>query len=239
MKRILSLVLVAMMVIGVMPMAFAADTAAADSAYAEALGFLSAEQIGVYQGQEYGLAADEAVTRAQMAMFTARFITGITDDEEWATDVNDSGFADVEDFDGYSDAMLGAISFASQKGIVNGVSATEFDPEDGVEYREAITMIVRALGFTYKASGYPWNYYTKANELGILDGITGVDMTEEINRGVVAQLLYNAMFVEIDGQSVAAKTFDIDVNVVIITATNEVTLTAEDTLVLRTGAVAF
>jgi len=239
MKRILSLVLVAMMVIGVMPMAFAADKAATDSAYAEALGFLSAEQIGVYQGQEYGLAADEGVTRAQMAMFTARFITGITDDEEWATSVNDSGFADVEDFDGYSDAMLGAISFASQKGIVNGVSATEFDPEDGVEYREAITMIVRALGFTYKASGYPWNYYTKANELGILDGITGVDMTEEINRGVVAQLLYNAMFAEIDGQTVAAKTFDIDVNVVIITATNEVTLTAEDTLVLRTGAVAF
>lgn len=241
MKKILSLVLAALMIFSVLPVAFADEAVAEEvaaevSEYQAAIDFL--KLLGIYKGDGTGDAADEAVTRWQMALFTARFITAQVDANYWATEENDSGFTDVEDFEGASEEALGAISFASQKGIVNGVGDGLFDPETGVQYREAITMIVRSLGYTYKASGYPWSYINKAREIGLLDGITGISYTEQINREVVAQLLYNALFVEIDGTNVAESAFNVGATVVLITATNKVAYYDEAT-VLRSNYVRF
>ena len=241
MKKILSLVLAALMIFSVLPVAFADEAAAEEvaaevSEYQAAIDFL--KLLGIYKGDGTGDAADEAVTRWQMALFTARFITAQVDANYWATEENDSGFTDVEDFEGASEEALGAISFASQKGIVNGVGDGLFDPETGVQYREAITMIVRSLGYTYKASGYPWSYINKAREIGLLDGITGISYTEQINREVVAQLLYNALFVEIDGTNVAESAFNVGATVVLITATNKVAY-YDEAKVLRSNYVRF
>lgn len=243
MKKILSLVLAALMVFSMVPAIFASDVTLIasnpgeeTSEYDDAIQFLA--MLGIYTGtstEAFVAAANDPVNRAMMAMFVARLITGQVENSYWATAENNTEFTDVNDCEDY---FLGAISFASAKGIVNGVGDNLFDPETGVQYREAITMIVRALGYTFKASGYPWSYINKAMELGLLDGISGIAYTDEINRGVVAQLLYNALFAEIDGTTMAAKAFKVGKTEVLITASNAVSYT-DESVVTRNGYVRF
>ena len=185
MKKILSLVLAMLMIFSMVPAVFAAETSESD--YQAAIEYLKA--IELYKGTTDGDAADELVERYQMALFTARMVTGRVDKAYWETDANDSDFTDIDELNAEA---LGGVCYAAQQGIVNGIGGSEFAPFDNVTYRDAIVMIVRALGFNYPASGYPWSYINKARELGVLDGITGVTYTVEVKREVIAQLLYNA-----------------------------------------------
>lgn len=241
MKKILSLALALVMVFGLLPMAFAAEEPTAEvSQYQEFIDFLKLPGINIYHGtaaDEDG--ADEDVTRWQMALFVSRLVTGETEDDYWKTNVNDSGFTDVEKFEGSSEATLGAISFASQKGIVNGIGDGLFDPTADVTYQDAIVMIVRALGYNYKSSGYPWSYINKARELGVLEGISGIGYTQAAPRGVVAVLLYNAFFAETEDGTVAEKVFNVGNGIVLITASNNVVYEAGASTVARSNYVQF
>jgi hypothetical protein len=241
MKKILSLALALVMVFGLLPMAFAAEEPTAEvSQYQEFIDFLKLPGINIYHGtaaDEDG--ADEDVTRWQMALFVSRLVTGETEDDYWKTNVNDSGFTDVEKFEGSSEATLGAISFASQKGIVNGIGDGLFDPTADVTYQDAIVMIVRALGYNYKSSGYPWSYINKARELGVLEGISGIGYTQAAPRGVVAVLLYNAFFAQTEDGTVAEKVFGVGSGIVMITASNAVYYEPDGNTVARSNYVQF
>ncbi len=214
MKKILSLVLAMLMIISMVPAVFAAD--ASESDYQAAIDYL--KTIELYKGTGDSDAADELVQRYQMALFTARMVTGRTDDAYWATEENDSGFTDLE---GLNEEALGGVSYAAQQGIVNGIGGGEFAPFDNVTYRDAIVMIVRALGFNYP-TGYPWSYINKARELGVLDGISGVTYTVEVKREVIAQLLYNALNAEIKGETLAETAFGVAETIVMVTATGDI-----------------
>lgn len=215
MKKILSLVLAMLMIFSVVPAVFAAD-ASEDSAYQEALDFLG--KVGFYQGGA-GVADDDDITRWQMALFVSRLVTGEVDNDYWATTENDSGFTDVDALEAY---MLGAVTFAAQEGIINGYGDGTFGPNDGITYRDALVMTVRALGTKYSASGYPWSYIATARELGLMNEINGIGWTDEITREVVAQILYNAFFAEVKGATVAEKVFGIAKDTVMVTASNRV-----------------
>ncbi|MBQ5887095.1 MAG: S-layer homology domain-containing protein [Clostridia bacterium] len=212
MKKILSLVLAMLMIFSMVPAVFAAETSESD--YQAAIEYLKA--IELYKGTTDGDAADELVERYQMALFTARMVTGRVDKAYWETDANDSDFTDLEALNAEA---LGGVCYAAQQGIVNGIGGNEFAPFDNVTYRDAIVMIVRALGFNYPDSGYPWSYVNKARELGVLDGITGVSYTAEVKREVIAQLLYNAINAEIKGATIAASVFGVEETIVMVTAT--------------------
>ncbi len=214
MKKILSLVLAMLMIFSMVPAVFAAD--ASESDYQAAIDYL--KTIELYKGTGDSDAADELVQRYQMALFTARMVTGRTDDAYWATEENDSGFTDLE---GLNEEALGGVSYAAQQGIVNGIGGGEFAPFDNVTYRDAIVMIVRALGFNYP-TGYPWSYINKARELGVLDGISGVTYTVEVKREVIAQLLYNALNAEIAGATLAETAFGVAETIVMVTASNDI-----------------
>ena len=211
MKKILSLVLAMLMIFSMVPAVFAAETSESD--YQAAIEYLKA--IELYKGTTDGDAADELVERYQMALFTARMVTGRVDKAYWETDANDSGFTDIDELNAEA---LGGVCYAAQQGIVNGIGGSEFAPFDNVTYRDAIVMIVRALGFNYPASGYPWSYINKARELGVLDGITGISYTAEVKREVIAQLLYNAINAEIKGETIAATVFGVEETIVMVTA---------------------
>ena len=66
-------------------------------------------------------------------------------------------------------------------------------------------MAVRTLG--YQGLEFPWGYIEKAVALGLTDGITDVAYTDVINRGVAAQIIYNAMFA--DNSKLALKNFNV------------------------------
>lgn len=236
MKKILSLVLVALMIFSVVPAAFAADTAVvAEDAHQEALDFLS--QVGVYHG---GQAASDKLERWHMALFLARFTTGkgLTDDAYWATAENESGFADVQQYiDKGESYKAGAIAYAKQQGYIQGYGDGNFGPADGITLQDALVMVVRALGTDYDT--YPWPFLNTAEQWGLTAGLEGVSRTEILTRAQIAQILYNAMFVEIEGETVAEKVFGVATDVVIITASNKVALNEANGLVTRTGFVQF
>jgi hypothetical protein len=84
-------------------------------------------------------------------------------------------------------------------GVVNGMSDTEFAPYDAVTYEQAQKMMVCALGYSESAEdkgGWPDGYIQIAGSLKLKDSITGVANSDPAPRGVIAQLMYNALEVE-------------------------------------------
>lgn len=198
-KRILALVLTVITVVAcVVVPANAADEKATYSTTAiERL-----NKLGIFKGSTSGdMHADDQVTREQMALFTGRVLTGKVDKNYWETYENDTTF---EDIDTESDEYIGAIAYAYENDIVVGKSDVRFDPKGNVLYRDALTMVVRSLGYT--GLSYPNGYINKAIKLGLTDDIDGVAYDEPAVRGVVATILYNALYA--DNSSIAQK-FDL------------------------------
>lgn len=227
MKKILSLVLALLMsasaasMIGAAEDAAIAEDAAVETTaaattettqYDEAIRFL--HEYGIYKGKSAtDLAAADPIERYQMALFVARISTGWVDDAKWAVadqwydrDHDTSGFDDLEGTPATN--YLGALSYASQKGIIEGYGNKKFGPTDGITYQNALTMIVRTLGYTNLS--WPWGYIEKAVTLGLTVGIpASVKYTDELNRGEVAQLIYNALFIPTkEGDTLAARNFN-------------------------------
>lgn len=231
MKKILSLILAGLMTVSCAAFVAADDAAveATDPTQAYAISFLA--QNGIYHGksnEEFVAAAADPIERYQMALFVARISTGWVDDYMWDYNydwedntANNSTFTDLAGT--AAESYLGAISYANQKGIIEGYSATKFGPTDGITYRDALTMVVRTMG--YQGLIYPWGYIEKAVELGLTEGIEGVTYTDALNRGQVAVILYNAMFAPCKGGETLAKSiFDVDFawETIVITASDEV-----------------
>lgn len=197
--------------------------------YDKAIEFLA--NYGIFKGYDKNnTGAEDPIERYQMALFVARIATGWTEDEVWEdgpenwSEFSDIDFAPVNNY-------YGALSFANQKGIIEGYGNGKFGPQDHITYQNALTMVVRTLGYT--GLDWPWGYIQKAVELGLTDGITGVAYTDELTRGEVAQIVYNALFAKMkDGSNLALKNFGIEFGweKVVITASNINTFTklAED-----------
>ncbi len=240
-KKVLSLVLALLMT------ASAASTVLADEAivdedvvaveevaeekeagqYDKAIEFLA--NYGIFKGYSADdTGAEDLIQRYQMALFVSRIATGWVDDEQWEDGPeNWSEFDDI-DVDPVN-KYYGALSFANQKGIIEGYGDKKFGPTDGITYQNALTMVVRTLGYT--GLDWPWGYIQKAVELGLTDGITGVAYTDELTRGEVAQIIYNALFAKMkDGSNLALKNFGIEFGweKIIVTASDLNTFVADN-----------
>ena len=91
------------------------------------------------------------------------------------------------------------VGYAESLGIINGYGNGKFGPNDQVTYDQAITMIVRALGYTTDCNEmqgvWPAVYVQKANELGILKDVNTTG-SAGANRGDIAIMLANALYVQ-------------------------------------------
>lgn len=223
MKKILSLILAAMMILSCA--AFVAADEAEEAVAAEET--VSAEdyylEFLVYKNIWKGVSAEELIADAesnverwQMALLVSRISTGWLDDEQWEDDVaNDSTFTDLAGT--VAENYLGAISYANQNGIIEGYTAEKFAPLDNITYRDGLTMAVRTLG--YKGLQYPWGYIEKAVELGLTADIDKA-YTADLTRGEVATILYHALFADTKaGETLAKSIFDVEFgweNIVIV-----------------------
>lgn len=91
------------------------------------------------------------------------------------------------------------IAAAYQMGIVNGVSDTEFAPDEEVTFPQGVKMLVCALGYGVQAEaggGYPVGYLAVATQLGITDGVQKRS-NEILPRGDMAIMVYNALDIEL------------------------------------------
>lgn len=206
--------------------------------YDDALKFLTLKNI--MHGMEDGrLHAELGVERYQMALFVGRVSTGWVVDSQWEDGIaNDSQFKDLAGT--AAENVYGAISYVNQKGIIEGYEDGSFKPEKGVTYREALTMAVRTL--EYQGLDYPWGYIEKAIGLGLTDGISGVAYTDEIDRGVAAQIVYNMLFADTkSGDTLAMRSFGVDFGWqnIIVTANNKNTYEAGAKTTTNAGVSAF
>jgi hypothetical protein len=189
MKKVLSLVLVIALVLSSFSFAFAANFEDVEGDYENAINTLVA--LGVVTGYEDGTFKPErVVTRAEMAKLIVE-ILGYGD----LVAGSKSNFADTQGH--WADPW---IALAAGRGLVIGTGDGKFTPDRTVSYDEAITMIVRALGYSDNSNElagmtWPTNFKVKAAELGLTKNVAlnaaGAD------RGGVAQLLYNALEAEL------------------------------------------
>lgn len=81
--------------------------------------------------------------------------------------------------------------------IINGAPDNTFSPARRVTANEIITMLLNAMQYTPYAEakgGYPSGYLAAAYEIGLLKG---VNIGEEMTGGVIAKMIYNALFADL------------------------------------------
>lgn len=187
-KRLMSVVLSVVMVMSLLVVSTSAatftDVDETNAAY-EAVEVLAALEI--LSGKEAGVFDPEAnIKRSEFAAVVCRAMN------QASAAVGGSNFVDVS-ADHWANGYIG---WAASQGIVNGRGNGTFDPDADVSYNEAITMIVRAMGYEWYAEnmlgGYPVGYARIASSYGIDKGVSTANANAAASRADVAMLLYNA-----------------------------------------------
>lgn len=238
-KRLLAMTLTMLMVVGCFSLSASALEFDDVYDYTEAIDSLS--DLGVIWGYEDGtFGPDISVERWHMALWIAKMETGKVSTPEylnvWRAEENYTPFNDIN-----VDQAIGAISYAANRGIVIGTSDVTFAPTAGIKFQEALTMVVRALGYGSKTmdAGYPWKYINEAVKLGLDAGLEGLGYQDVLTRAETAQLLYNALYtVNDDGGTYASDVFNLNYQTVVITGTNNYKIVNNES-VIKTGFVAF
>lgn len=195
----MSLIIILAMVIGSFSLAYGAPTDVIGTPVEQAVERLV--NLGVLEGYPDGTFRPNGnISRAEYAAVVTR-AKGLK--QAVANSHGTTIFGDVPG----SSWSSGYINVAVQEGlivgmgIINGVNT--FGPELNITYEQAITIVVRALGYETEAQsngGYPNGHLLVAAQKGLLQGING-SKGLKATRGMVAQLTYNALEVPMAGTS--------------------------------------
>lgn len=189
MRKVLSFVLVLALVLGSFSFAFGL-TDIEDSANKDAiqvcndLGIIDGYPDGTFQGEK-------AVNRAEFAAMITRAL-GVPDSAlaGYAT----TSFKDVA---GYGWAVP-YLAFCESKGIMLGDGMGNAMPGRTISVNEAITMALRAVGYTENSAmlvgSWPANYVTLGQQQGLY---TDLATATTIDRENAAQVIYNVLTVDL------------------------------------------
>ena len=184
MKKLLALVLALVMTMSLVTISNAAYSDAADIDYKEAVDVMSA--IGVLQGSDGKFNPDGILTRAEACTIIAKMF----------------GMADYAGTTNFVDAKghwgEGAISFCAGEGIVNGTSATTFDPNGKLTGYAFGKMLLVALGYSADIegmTGMDWQIKTAKliKNVELNKGVSGFIGSAELSRQAAAQMALNAL----------------------------------------------
>ena len=174
----------------------------------------AAEVLGVLEimvGDDNGaFRPDDTIIRSEAAK-VAVALSGLTDVANVSS--AKSKFPDVP----ADHWATGFINVATDQKLVVGDTEGTFRPNADITYQEAVTILVRALGYEIKAQskgGYPTGYLVTASEIGLTKGVTGAQ-NGAISRGNVAKLAFNALTINLMEQT----GFGADVNYEVVDKT--------------------
>ena len=194
MRKVLSFVLVLSLVLGSFSMAFAADSAAglsdiAGNANEDAIQV--AYDLDIVTGNPDGtFLPEKAVNRAEFAAMITRALA-----------IPDSALAgytttSFKDTTGYTWAVP-YLAFCQSKGIMLGDGAGNVMPGRTISVNEAMTMALRAIGYTANSSllvgAWPANYVSLAQNEDLYDDVA---TTTTVNKASAAQIIYNLLTVQ-------------------------------------------
>lgn len=182
-KRILSLVLALVMVLGTFGTVFAAETENAKVA--------KLVELGLVTGDEGGLRLADPIRRSEVAAMVVR-AAGLEAIAKASTTFA-SPFKDMN----AAHWANGYVNVAAGRGYVNGYPDGSFVPENNITYAEVAAMLVRVLGglteAEAKAAKWPTTYLAKALELGILKDVAIANFEEVAQREFVFEMVYNTI----------------------------------------------
>ena len=187
--RFLAVILAVLMIAGAAITVSAFSDVEEGYEYAPAISILT--QLGVISGYEDGTFKPEnPVERDEMAKLV--YVLYTTFEKAGSGTVK---FTDVA----ANNWAAGYISWCAAKSIVGGYGNGEFKPDNNVTYDEALKMVCATLGYTdFDSNLWP----TDVRQKGLKDLKLGKDIDAEggdaLTRGEVAQLLYNALFAEMN-----------------------------------------
>ena len=144
-----------------------------------------------------------ALTRAQFCTMVVTFLQKGEEAPRYATrtifsDVKSSHWARSYINLAASDPSLFVKESGGEDGkgvpLISGVGDGRFLPDDNISLAEAVTILLRALGYTSREAGAVWpqGYMDLAKSIGLLDGLD-VGSSTHINRGQAARLFVNAL----------------------------------------------
>ena len=187
-KRVLSLALACVMVIGMMVMTTGAVDFddAAEINYTEAVDVMSA--LGILEGYDGNFNPDGILTREQAAKIICYMLMSPANAEMLNSTSN---FADVE-ADRWSAPY---IAYCASLGIISGYNGN-FEPAGELTGVAFAKLLLVALGYDAEIEGYVGNNWatnigTDAIEAGI--NIAGVNMNEALTREQAAQMMLNTI----------------------------------------------
>lgn len=161
-----------------------------DTKYEEAAEVLGALGIMVGDAEDGMFRPNDSILRSEMAKVSV-YTAGYEDVAKGLT--GPTRFPDVVS----NHWANGAINVADQQGMVIGDDVGTFRPDDDVLFQEAVTIMVRTLGYEPKAAasgGYPTGYMVTASSIQLLKGISA-NGAEPAKRGDIAQLVFNTLTV--------------------------------------------
>ena len=241
-KRILSLTIVFIMTAMMALTAVSAATLPNDvigTKYEEAVELLNALDIMV--GDDTGeFRLEDPIKRSEVAKI-ATAISGLTEVAE--STKTQANFPDVS----ASHWANGYINVSQAQGFVIGDDTGKFRPDDNISFAEAVTIMMRALGYDPAAKsngGFPTGYLVTAGSAGLFKGGVSAPTNSVATRGIVAQLAFNALTINLmektgfgafENYEVVEKTLlsdklDVEKLTGQVTATEETTLTGASSL---------
>lgn len=229
MKKIISIILTAVMLIAAVPVMADWDN---DE---DIMSLLS--ELNIMVGDSDGnLRLDDYVSRAEFAKIA---VASSSYKNTVASGLKVSPFKDVT----YSHWSAAYVKAAVSAGIVSGYLDGTFKPDNSVSYEEAITMILKVLGYTDDDFGvsYPYGQIGLAENLELTKNVDAVQ-GEALTRRQVANLVYNALNTKMkDSSSKLITIFDCEVieGVTIIASHNEDSSLGTDKIYTTAGTYEF
>lgn len=127
----------------------------------------------------------EITKRKEMA-YSACKLMGVNDSFD-----SQNSFGDLDE----KEPLLQYINMANNLKLMNGYSSDTFAPNDSITIQQAVTILVKVLGYDEVAKskgGYPAGYISIARETGILKGVE-ITIESLVDNGTLAKLIYNTL----------------------------------------------
>lgn len=176
-------------------------------------------ELKIMQGDPDGnMRPEDSVSRAEFAKIA---VAASRNHSSAAAGTAVSPFRDVPYTHWAAPYVRAAVSYGYCRGYLDAT----FRPDEQVLYEEALTMLLKVLGYTEDDFGYSWPYgqIGLAQQLGIADGVEAA-AGEAITRGQAAQLVYQTLCTKTkDSSALLLTAFDVQ-------ETKEVTLLADQRL---------
>ena len=182
MKRIFSMFMVILLLIGIIPMAMA-DNFTDTETIVQSVAIDTVETLGIVEGYEDGTFHPyEVLSRAELCTMLTRALYG---DVIYTAS---NAFKDVTTTHWAKDY----IETAYANGLMEGYGNGEFGPNDDITYVQMAAVILKALGYDVSKIVWPTGVFNLASNLGLYENVSVRAYTDGCTRADAAQIIYNA-----------------------------------------------